>query len=380
MKETFRFIKHNVIVYSIFVLINSIFMTLLLVLISSFSTSFFKQEAIYTTYEGKKIYQLIDTLFEQEDMDEFREHNGIENLLQYYSELKKECTFVSIYTQPVYVQDAKNSQSIDFDTGNGYALKTIEMSQETFDFYHLRIESGNEIPWKDIKIDDTTIPVYLGSTYKKYYSIGDEISCDYYMKPVTLQIVGFLEKNSFVYYQNQVEHYLDDTIVIPFPYYLETSNKLRQEAFILSMFHGQIVSQLEAEELLSQLNRIGNITNFTSFTLLGNSSLQNQISQMSSILTSNMHLLGIVIILISVLFFIIEASIVSFLNKQRRTKNHLYDLLGMNHTSEKGFFILFTICCTTVLSTFLLRTIEVSTFSFMIMDLLWLIVLHVVLE
>lgn len=119
------------------------------------------------------------------------------------------------------------------------------MNKQVIDFFNLSVSEGslwNEKAAEDI---DGTMPVILGSSYKKLYKIGDVTSINYYNKPFNVKVIGFMKENSKVYFNNNTEFYLDKYFILP---YQDLGNpvlendELFQQISYFAMINGYVVT------------------------------------------------------------------------------------------------------------------------------------------
>ncbi|GAA3708074.1 hypothetical protein GCM10022377_22390 [Zhihengliuella alba] len=181
------------------------------------------------------MYQLVDRLADPEDFYEFRQsRTNLEQLGAFYDELNEadEFDLLSVFDQPVPVRDFRGNETFDAgygtegSVGGPYTdevgrrvqdVKAVQLNQKAFDFYRLAVSEGTPPDWGDVDYSDGAVPVLLGSSYAGVYEVGDVIDGNFYTLPMRMQVTGILEEEASLYYQGEMNFYLDHHLLIPYP-------------------------------------------------------------------------------------------------------------------------------------------------------------------
>ncbi|GAA3598543.1 hypothetical protein GCM10022198_23490 [Klugiella xanthotipulae] len=279
------------------------------------------------------LYTLTDTLVEADEFSEFRESkNELDKLGSFYNALNDggQFTFLSIFDQPLPVKDFRGDETYDYGYGTEMSVqgkyfdedfgaqaqnvKSIQMNKNAFEFYKIRTEGGQEIPWKEIDYSGSEVPILLGSNYANLYRVGDVIQGNFYFKTLNLRVAGFLEPGSSIFYKNEINHYLDSYILIPYPDTLRgitDEEQFFQGILSFAMINGDLVARkdLSSAQLIEDLQAISRDTGFYDYTLIDVPTYLVQMSLTKSIIEDNYTLLLSIILamgigVICVTFFI----------------------------------------------------------------------------
>lgn len=105
-------------------------------------------------------------------------------------------------------------------------INCISMDQDAWDLYDLSLSEGNEFAGTDYSLTEKKLPLILGSEFKEYYDIGDEIPLLYFSEEWTGVVQGFLEDDEVIN-QDRNEYSLDTRILVPS--FKEMSDKIDED-------------------------------------------------------------------------------------------------------------------------------------------------------
>ncbi|MCI8701077.1 MAG: hypothetical protein HFE53_02090 [Turicibacter sp.] len=105
-------------------------------------------------------------------------------------------------------------------------INCISMDQDAWDLYDLSLSEGSEFTETDYSLTEKKLPLILGSEFKEYYDIGDEIPLLYFYEEWTGVVQGFLEDDEVIK-QDWTEYSLDTRILVPS--FKEVSDKIGEE-------------------------------------------------------------------------------------------------------------------------------------------------------
>ena len=180
------------------------------------------------------LYTVIDDL----DPDAFeairRDQHAVDDVASFVDRIDDEprFDFISSYDQPVTVQDFRGDDRFDIGYGSEYTLKgkyqdesgrtvqdikSIQLNETAYEFAGLSVQDGVPIDWDAVDWGSGRIPVLLGNEYRGVYELGARFTGAVILQEQELEVVGFLEPDSAVYFRGEANHYLDDTVIVPYP-------------------------------------------------------------------------------------------------------------------------------------------------------------------
>lgn len=189
------------------------------------------------TAETKQSTQWIGIIDACETDEEFQARNhsaGIENRLKDFNLfLENECGAYSLYEQSLYAKNPwtagdqfleASSRGLEKNQvvhaeGKEYlisSLKTIEANQRMFLTFLNHIAEGSGFTEDDFSYRfGDKVPVILGSQYRQYYNIGDELNLEYLFQDTTFYVKGFFSEGLKLHVGNST-HDLDTYVCVPF--------------------------------------------------------------------------------------------------------------------------------------------------------------------
>ncbi|QSB21929.1 hypothetical protein [Curtobacterium sp. 24E2] len=272
-----------------------------------------------------------------------------------------EFRFISSYDQPVTVQDFRGDDRFDVGYGTEYTLngkyqdesgrsvqdiKSIQLNETAYEFAGLSVQDGKPIEWDAVDWGSGRIPVLLGNEYRGVYQLGQLISGAVILQQQELEVVGFLEPNSAIYFRGEANHYLDDTVIVPYPPTLAGLDRATLDGLDPELF-GRLVFQvlnadlavdrsLDFSGVVARLDKIGDETGFRSYTLLGVPTYLVQLSLVRQLIQDNLVLVAALLVVLTAGVGIITAFLSRLLHHRRAPVAHVHHLLGKSpdHTSR----------------------------------------------
>lgn len=313
--EVIREAKRN----GVFVAGKIILMFLLLICVFNVSTFLKSSDAAveksFSADSEVDLYSVVDTLTGQDEFYEFRQDiANISTVAEFYNLLNadEDLKFLSMFNNPVSVADFAGGDIFDayyredsepkgmyVDPIFGYEVrdvKSMQMNQNTFEFYNLKLADDSEFEWDSVAYESGSIPVMLGSDYQSIYQIGETLDAYVYSKNLDLVVAGFLEPDSSVFYQGEMNTYLDDQLIIPYPADISSITKHNQEfmgILVFQMLLGDLAVSTESSsgEVLQRLAMHSSISGFKDYSLLGVPSYLVQHQLMKQLIQDNAALL-----------------------------------------------------------------------------------------
>lgn len=307
---------------------NIIFICQLVAFFALIGTFFaFTSEAHYgksnieKIYKDKIIYQLIDGYVNPDEFEEFRaEPNALNILKNYYNALNNASSFqyLAMFDQSVVINDNNGNFSDESVTEKNNTSKIVaafQLNQQACNYFNLNVVKGRVFQQSDFEDNKRALPALLGINYIDIFEVGDRLKATYYQKDVELEVIGFLQENSHVYYNGNPEFYLDQYIVLPYTNYTapETDfDEWFQKIVYFSMINGYVsISSCDAnfaQDMMMELEAISDKTGFYNYNFIGSNPNIQQYRGLINILNKNYDL----ILRLLILFLFINIVILSF--------------------------------------------------------------------
>ncbi len=310
--------------------------------VSSFSAS--AESAVNRSFSAEaevELYSLADTLADPDEFIRFRESKkSVSTLGEFYNGLStsRELTFLSAFDQPLPISDFRGGEKFDVNTEMGLDprgeytdpmtgdyvrdVKAFQMNRATYDFYRLQVEDGSEIGWESVDYGSGTIPVLLGHDYVGIYEIGALLGTNYYSVEMDLTVVGFLEKDSSIFYKGEMNTFLDDYVVVPYPHSLEPAtddNLYFQGILYFAMINGDLVAErsMTAADVINKIGTVAAASGFDEYTLLNVPTYLVQYRQMRQLIVDNASLLVIFGLALSICVLLVTLALSYLLTRKR---------------------------------------------------------------
>lgn len=310
----------------------------------------YESNGLQKRYEGKAIYQLLDNYYDGTRYKEFiNRTDSLNRLKNYYKDLNSSDGFqylamfnhdISVESEGVLIktsdsgegnQEKQSKSNEDIFTQK----KSFQMNKQAQDFFGLASSEGRLFTDQDFKspLKSNIMPALLGSSYKNVYSIGDEINIKYYYKPITINIIGFIEENSRIYFNGDSEFFLDDHIIIPYIDYDEPESQIDkefQQISYLAMINGYVVTDdapVKTEYVLQKIDAIA-MKNSIEYSFIDFNPHFLRYRSLMTVIQENKLLLKSIFFSITVLYAIIINIILLLQQKRRRLSFAIHYING----------------------------------------------------
>lgn len=308
---------------------------------SSFSAS--TDAAVATGFgpdAGRNLYTVTDTLVDGAFEDFRHDPASVATVGAFYDELNSgsDIRLVSAFAQPIVVADFRGGDRFDPRSDSDIAspgettdprtgrtvrdIRSIQMNRDAFEFAGLQVADGQTPDWDSVDYSGGKIPVVLGNSYRKLYQLGDELESQYYGKEFALRVTGFLAADASMYYKGDLDYFLDDYVVIPYPHVLPTA-PTRTSAFMGILAFAMINSDLAAStsltsaDVISYLDSVAVRSGFHDYALIDVPQYLTQFSLTRSLLLDNARLVGVLLITLAlVVVIIVSAASVSLFRRR----------------------------------------------------------------
>lgn len=261
--------------------------------------------------------------------------------------------FISAYDQPLPVADFRGDERFDVGYGTEYSLrgeypdesgrlvrdlKSIQMNETAFDFAGLSVVEGVEPDWGAVDYGAASVPVMLGADYEGVYAVGDTLDGSLLFRELTFEVRGFLEPDSSMYFRGDLNHFVDDAVILPYP--TELSELAASDQEFAGMLEFQMLGadlavdrNLTVDDVLTRLDRLAGETGFTDYSLTGVPTYVVQLSQVRLLVQDNLALLSTILVVLVVAAAIANVFLNARLAERRRPIVNAHWLTGRNGRS-----------------------------------------------
>jgi len=318
-------------------------------------------------FHNYNIYKLTDNLIGEREIEFFKDVKNYDILNNFNNDVFKnnKVVFYNAVLQPIglkdYSPDKKFSAYYESGFNNIYEhegafyqiTKSMQVTKSVFDYNVVELIEGQYF-------DDSAyvyeagrkeIPVILGSDYRPYYKLHDQLEVHHYFEKFIGRVVGFAKENSFIFTNNEPQQVLNRYILLPSMSLSEQPSELLQKtevnevffrALLLSKMGGILMTNLNALEVRKEIGEIEKVTNFTDYRIIGANSLA--VDLLYKMIETNQTLIvtisGVVFIFILCAFYLF---VKSFIKRQFDTYL-VFIMCGVtNHKIKKMIQLEFSI-------------------------------------
>ncbi|KQQ28854.1 hypothetical protein [Frondihabitans sp. Leaf304] len=260
-------------------------------------------------------YGLSDQLADPEQFEQYRSSpENIRKIARFYDDVRADdrLKVLSIFDQSLPIADFTGDESFEYGYGTEIGtqgphdeeglgtdvvnVKSVQMNKTAFYFFNLKTESGTAPNWDEVDYAADSIPILLGADYRDVYEIGDTLKGNYYSQIAEFRVVGFLESDSSVFYQNTINFFLDDYVVIPYPPTIADfpeSESYFYGILAFAMINANVAAStdMSSDAVLSALQAAAARSGFHQFALIGVPAYITQFGLVRSLITDNLGLL-----------------------------------------------------------------------------------------
>ncbi|HEL1091795.1 TPA: permease [Streptococcus equi subsp. zooepidemicus] len=306
-----------------------------------YSNHFTKEFQDYASNEQR--YTMVDNFIDASRFEDVRGQVEVINRLgDFYNQLNQDKSLkaLSVFNQPIFLKHFKgdssfyeNSQAfLEANPEASAGIKSIQLNKMVFDYYHLKVASGDELHWSTVDYQPSQeIPILLGAAYQPYYHIGDIIEADYYFRQVRFSVKGFLAPDSFIYYRNNPEFYLDSYMIIPYPYRLEPIDPKDfdfESILYFAMVNMDIVTPLKHKAFIEHIKQASDKSRFIDFSIVAIDDFFLRYSGLIAIFEQNSFLLIVLLLLLFVLVHAVAFGICVLLQRLNLPYDRVFYSLG----------------------------------------------------
>jgi len=358
MKQELKYyIKANKLIILSHAFLLSLFFVLIYVFFQATTLSAARVNVFNRIYQNHEMFTIRTDLEDEEFFDALENEDMLTRMGIFYDTLNQspDVKFLSIHHQFISIRNFRGGVTFDYNYEFkhwGYIevgpylfedewytdIRTLQMNQQAFEFFDLRISEGEIFSWEDIDYSNNHIPILLGAEYRDIYHVGDVLEGTFLSVEFQFEVIGFFEANSAIFYFNLPEYYLDKYIVIPYPYSLqafalvEDGGQFKTDPWFRgSLSLGMIIGDLVVESgpdalgnVLNTLSIVADVSGFGQYRIMGVPDFAVQFGRMVSILSYNQRLLVIALSLCMALVGVISVVTSRFLFKKRLST---YDVL-----------------------------------------------------
>lgn len=316
-----------------------------------------------TVSSQNDLYKMIDNFYDPDEFYNFRNNaNNITILSNFYNQLNlsEDFDILTSFNQCIEVTDFKGDNNFYYNSeefiethpSSKVNIKSLQLNQKAYLFYNIEVDDNIEISWDDISYEDKSIPILLGSDYKKYYKYGDIISGNYYSKDMNFEVIGFLKNNCSIKYKSIHDINIDTYMIIPYPPNLWEVKKDFQFESILyfAMINCDILPFINETQILKDMKEISKKTGFSDFSLVGIDNFQIQNIELLLFIQEHKNIVIILMIAIFILINVIGIKLLRIILKEafiesdkKQKKEHYLNIFTFYIIILYGIAFLFSI-------------------------------------
>ncbi|RZU62924.1 ABC transporter permease [Zhihengliuella halotolerans] len=351
------------------------------------------------------MYGIVDMLAEPDAFDEFRHsRENLEQLGDFYNELNanKEFDLLSAFASALPLRDFPGDTAFQHGYGDEMTVngpfegpdgntvldvKSMSINRAAFDFYRLEVAEGRVFDWDAVDYSSGTVPVLLGSSYSDLYEVGDLIDGYLWFEPRQFEIAGILDERASMYYQGELNQYLDHYVLIPYPSVL--GDFAADEQSLAGMLYFEMINanvaapkELSADQVLREIAAASEASGFDQYSLLNLPTYLVQFSLVKSVIQGNAALVQA----IGAMLFLGVVVASGFANwqlmRRRRNKTLVFLRLGRSQHAISRMFVRSSMIgygLTFLATAVAVRMVPASS-SGALFTALWVFVLLVVLD
>jgi len=366
LNTTRLLLKNKKLLTLIIGLLSFLFSVVLFVLLVNINISKIEIRSA-SKFHNYNIYKLTDNLIGEREIEFFKDVKNYDILNNFNNDVFKnnKVVFYHAVLQPIglkeYPPDKKFSAYYESDFNNIYEhegafyqiTKSMQVTKSVFDYNVVELIEGQYF-------DDSAyvyeagrkeIPVILGSDYRPYYKLHDQLEVHHYFEKFIGRVVGFAKENSFIFTNNEPQQVLNRYILLPSMSLSEQPSELLQKtevnevffrALLLSKMGGILMTNLNALEVRKEIGEIEKVTNFTDYQIIGANSLA--VDLLYKMIETNQTLIvtisGVVFIFILCAFYLFVKSFI-----KRQFDTYLVFIMSgvTNHKIKKTIQLEFSI-------------------------------------
>lgn len=297
------------------------------------------KSSLERAYKDKAIYQLLDGYFDPDEFEAFRdEPNALNILKSYYNALDNAVSFqyLAMFNQSIIIDDVNSVFPKELTINNSSFSKRVDafqINEQAYKYFELDVIKGRTFQQGDFDDNGRVLPVLMGSNYIDVFEVGDRLTATYYQKEVELEIIGFLQENSLVYFNGNTEFYLDEYMISPYVNYKAPETEFDewfQEIVYFAMINGYISIPFGdnfTQNMMMELEAISEKTGFYNYNFIGSNPNIQQYRGLINILNENYDL---IINLLMLAFFINMVTIGSQVYMMQETRLHIMAIHYLN--------------------------------------------------
>lgn len=274
--------------------------------------------------------------------DFFAEKNSLERMKQFYVFLNEEFNYFEFDKQNLLIRDEFNYKDefrIDYEWVNygvnddiGISLKSLQIGKNTYDVYNLqnKLAEGRGFEPDDYIFDNNkTVPAILGYEYSGLVNIGDTIRFEYLFKNITIEVIGFFQKDTSLTLNNNI-CFMDQSIVIPLlnlNYAPLNKDDEKFQKILYNLKTCQYIKIKDGEDYYGYKNKIDKISKELDLKyILNEAYIHEYIKNISHTINSGKG----IFLIASIILFLILSTIIGYVyiwNFNRNKKMYSIDLI-----------------------------------------------------
>lgn len=309
--EFYHNCKENGWIYGLKLLVTGCLFCFLYATASYFFATQALNERFFDQSEDTMI-RLIDEVVEAADFTAYLNNSDkLATVSDFYTMLNSQTafTYLTMSAQPLLIANFHQPSQFYYDmNGDGLSdadeatliengitytnVKTLALNQAAFTYY--QVADDELINWEALDFAAEIYPVVLGNNYAADVAIGERFEGSYITEPFTLEVVGFLPPASSVFYQGELNFYLDDYVLFPYPEQLSavtSEDSFFERAVRFNLINGDIISTKSFDEIVTAVNHMAVQSDFYEYTFINVPSFYLQNNHLRIALNENQTLI-----------------------------------------------------------------------------------------
>ncbi|PPF41874.1 hypothetical protein C5B85_18305 [Pseudoclavibacter sp. AY1F1] len=302
----------------------------------------------------QNLYSITDTFLDDGAFERVRaDPEEMAKVADFYNTLNtsEELTLISAFAQPIVVADFRGGDEFDAWLGaetlapGEYVdevsrktvrdVRAVQMNKHAFEFAGLDVEQGTVPNWEAIDYDSGVIPVLLGAGYAGVYEVGDVLDAQFYSRDFTFQVSGLLPAGSSMYYKGDINTFLDDTMLVPYPPEMDSQDRdspFFDGVLAFAMLNSDVAAPKtdSPDQVLNTIDRAARDTGFTDYAMIDVPQYLTQFSMTRELLQRNAGLMGMLQVLVGIVATVLVFAISAFALRRRLVALRLRWTLGQS--------------------------------------------------
>lgn len=341
----------------------------------------------FNKYVSTDFLQVVDVYQGDGLYDLFNNDNGLKKMMSFNEDIKNSFDTFSVDYQDVYLVESlsftyQESFRADYETDMyglndeyGIPLSSVQIDQNTCSYFELEkkvIEGEFFSPEDFFYVEDKVVPVLLGNEYRGVTNLGANLKINYLSKEMDAKVVGFLEPNVIIAFDDNIVS-MDRKIILPFFDIKEsdlTSINGDFPNYLYSQKNWMYIRASSDFTIKYYMDKVQSLSSSYGLKYIINGTLTKKEIESIGTTINAFQMVFSAFIVVAILLMTISFSILSFLEYLRaKPIVSIYFLCGYNSTRIKAKFSIqfFLISVLSIIISFLIISIINNTLKFSVL-------------